>query len=164
MASPLYLSGVKGAKQGAIDGSCDIKGNEKKILVQATEQLVHIPVSPQTGMATGTRVHGSLMILKAIDVSTPKLYQALTTGEAITEATLEYVHIDPKTGQPVVYFTKKFENAVVVSIKDWTWNCLDADPSKKAYGNMEEISFTYEKVTWTWADGGVTSSDSWKGN
>jgi type VI secretion system secreted protein Hcp len=160
MALPMYLKGLKigGAE---VKGGCDQAGNEGKILVQATEQLVHVPVNPQTGLTSGVRQHGPLVILKNIDKSTPSLYQALVNGTVVDEATLEYVHID-KTGKQVVFFTKKIENAVVISIKDWTWNCLDSDPSKKGFGNMEEVSFTYEKVTWTFTDGGVSSSDNWK--
>ena len=26
---------------------------------------------------------------------------------------------------------------------------------------VDEVQFTYQKIKWTWEDGGVTSEDSW---
>ena len=160
MALPGYFS-LTGAKQGKIEGSCDIKGQEGKILVQAHEHTVDIPVNLQTGLASGKRVHHPLTIHKAIDKSSPKLFQALTTGETITEALLEFNHID-KNGQDVVYYTKKIENAVIIKIETITDNILDATTNK--YPDWELVSFTYSKITTTWKDGGIEATDSWTGN
>ncbi|MBM4133360.1 MAG: type VI secretion system tube protein Hcp, partial [Nitrospira sp.] len=44
MPSPAYMQ-VQGEKQGKIEGSCDIKGREGTILVQAIDSLVNIPKS-----------------------------------------------------------------------------------------------------------------------
>jgi type VI secretion system secreted protein Hcp len=30
------------------------------------------------------------------------------------------------------------------------------------YSEYEEIAFTYQKIEWTWTDGGITSSDEWE--
>jgi len=160
MALPSYFS-LKGAKQGQIDGSCDIKGYEKKILVEGYDHIIDIPVSIQTGLATGKRVHHPLTIRKAIDASSPKLQQALTTGESITEALLEFSMID-KNGQEVIYYTKKIENAVIISIEQKTDNILD--PNFNKYPTWEFVSFTYGKITSTWKDGGIEAVDSWTGN
>ena len=27
---------------------------------------------------------------------------------------------------------------------------------------LEMISFTYQKIEWTWVDGGITSTDNWE--
>ena len=27
---------------------------------------------------------------------------------------------------------------------------------------MEEVSFAYQKIQWTWVDGGITASDDWE--
>ena len=160
MALPGYFS-LTGAKQGKIEGSCDIKGHEGKILVQGGTHTVDIPVSIQTGLASGKRVHHPLEIRKAIDKSSPKLLQALTTGETITEALLEYAHID-KNGQEVIYFTKKIENAVIISITQTTDNILDSTTNK--YPDWEIVALTYSKITSTFKEGGIEATDSWSGN
>ena len=160
MALPGYFS-LTGAKQGKIEGSCDIKGHEGKILVQGSTHTVNIPVNIQTGLASGKRVHHPLTIRKAIDKSSPKLLQALTTGETITQAILEYAHID-KNGQEVIYFTKKIENAVIISVVQETENILDSATTK--FPDWEIVSLTYSKITATFKEGGIEATDSWTGN
>lgn len=159
MAIPGFLS-LTGKSQGKIEGSCEIQGNQGKILVEASEHLIDIPCSPQTGLATGKRVHHPLIITKFIDKSSPKLMQALTSGEVLTEVQLEYVRIDA-SGKEAVYYTVKLTNAIIVSIRSWTNNCLDTDPNKKQYGDMQDISFTYEKIVETWKPDGIEAEDSW---
>ena len=29
-------------------------------------------------------------------------------------------------------------------------------------GDFETVSFTYQKITWTWVDGGITAEDDWE--
>ena len=80
MAMPAHLT-LQGEKQGNIGGSCDMQGREESILVYGMNHGILIPRSPTDGLATGKRVHGPLSILKEYDKSSPKLYQALCTGE-----------------------------------------------------------------------------------
>jgi type VI secretion system secreted protein Hcp len=35
------------------------------------------------------------------------------------------------------------------------------DPNVTKYEVYEEIAFTYQRITWTWKDGGLTSQDVW---
>ena len=30
------------------------------------------------------------------------------------------------------------------------------------HGNYETIAFTYQKIEWTWVDGGITAEDDWE--
>ncbi|MAF03341.1 MAG: type VI secretion system tube protein Hcp, partial [Herbaspirillum sp.] len=38
-------------------------------------------------------------------------------------------------------------------------NCLT--PTNQQMGHMEDISFTYEKITWTFDPDGIEAEDSW---
>jgi type VI secretion system secreted protein Hcp len=157
MALPAYLT-LTGEKQGAIKGSCKQKGREDTILVQAVEHQVTIPRDPQTGLATGKRVHHPLTILKAVDKASPLLYMALTSGEHMKNVVLMYYQINEK-GQEENYFTTTLEDAIIVSIKAWKKNTLD--PSFSQLGDMEEVSFTYRKIIWRSVKDGVESEDDW---
>ena len=86
---------VTGNTQGAIDGSCTIKGHENTMLIQAVEHMIEIPKSPQTGLPTGKRVHGALTLTKELDKASPKLFQALTSGEQLSSVKLSYYRISP---------------------------------------------------------------------
>ena len=157
MPMPCFLS-ITGNTQGKIEGSCAIEGHAGTILVQAELNDVKIPRSPQTGLPSGKRVHEPFTITKELDKSSPKIFQALTTGEQLSEVLLEYFRIST-AGKEELYYTIKLENAIVVSVHKWVPNCLDK--SKEAYGHMEDVSFSYEKVTWSFSIDGIEADDSW---
>lgn len=137
---------LTGQNQGAIAGSCTAAGKEGTSVVLGYEHDVHIPLDPQSGQPMGLRVHQPLSIVKLMDKASPKLYQALVTGERL-EVELKWYRIDP-TGGEEHYFTTKLENAIVVAIK----------PSLL---HMEDVSFTYRKIIWTWEPDGITAQDDW---
>ena len=157
MPMPCYLI-VEGQNQGKIEGSVKIKGHEGKILVQAVDHTIEIPKSPQTGLPTGKRVHGPMRVTKEIDKSSPKLFQALTSGEQLKTVSLEFYRISPK-GTEEKYYTVKLSNAILTSAKSWTPNCLN--PDNKQMGHMEDISLTYEKISWTYEPDGIEADDDW---
>src|SRR5690606_33262057 len=99
--------------------------------------------SSDLGLPTGRRIHGPLTITKEIDKSSPKLFQALTSGEQLTSAKLEYYRISPQ-GKEELYYTVEIKNAVVTSLRKYVPNCLD--PLNKTMGHMEDVSFTYETI------------------
>ncbi|MGF6649534.1 type VI secretion system secreted protein Hcp [Paraburkholderia youngii] len=157
MPMPCYLK-LEGENQGEIEGSVMIQGHEGKILVQAVDHKIEIPKSPQTGLQTGKRVHLPMTLTKEIDKSSPKLYQALTSGEQLKDATLEFYRISPK-GKEEKYFTVRLSNAILTGMRSWTPNCLL--PDQKQMGHMEDISFSYEKITWSFDADGIEAEDSW---
>ncbi len=158
MPMPSHLE-LEGEKQGKIEGSCDMKGREGTILVYAMNHEIHIPRDPQSGLASGKRIHGPLTILKEYDKSSPKLYQALSQGEHMKNVKIKWYRISPK-GIEEHYFTHTLENAIVVSIKPYMPIAFLAE--NEPYRHMEEVSFTYEKIKWTWEPDGIESEDSWK--
>jgi type VI secretion system secreted protein Hcp len=98
-------------------------------------------------------------VVKFFDKSSPLLYQALCTGEHFSDVTLKWYRIDA-TGQEEHYFTTMLEDAIIVSMRPYMPDALD--PEKESYGHMEEVSFTYRRITWTFEDGGITATDDWE--
>lgn len=158
MPMPCYLT-LKGTKQGKIDGSCDIAGHQGKILVQAVEHTVEIPKNPQTGLPSGKRIHGPITLTKEIDKSSPKIFQALASGEQLETVELEFYRVNPQ-GNEEKYYTIKLMNAVVACGRTWVPNCLSQ--ASNEMGHMEDISFTYEKIVWVADIDGIEAEDSWK--
>jgi type VI protein secretion system component Hcp len=37
------------------------------------------------------------------------------------------------------------------------------NPELQRYSEYEEVSFTYQKIQWTWTDCGITTQDEWGG-
>ena len=157
MPMPGYLT-LSGQTQGKIEGGCTIKGHEGTILVQGVDHTIEIPKSIQTGLPTGRRIHGPLTITKEIDKASPKLFQALTSGEQLTDAKLEYYRISPQ-GKEELYYTVEIKNAIITSMHKFVPMCLD--PANKSMGHMEAVSFTYETIIETFTPDGIEAEDSW---
>lgn len=157
MPMPIHLK-VTGAKQGPIQGSCPLKGREGTILVQAMDHLVAMPKSPQTGLPTGKRLHLPMTLTKEIDKSSPKLFQALTSGEQLTNVELDFYRISPQ-GMEEMYYKIVLSNAIVTGIRTYFPNCLEK--ASDTMGHMEEVAFTYEKIVWTWIPDGIEAEDDW---
>lgn len=157
MPMPCYLT-LEGQNQGKIEGSCEVKGHEGKILVQAVDHKIELPKSPQTGLPSGKRQHLGITITKEIDKASPKVFQAQCSGEQLKTVEIEFYRISPK-GTEEKYYTIKLENAVITGSRTWVPNCLSAD--NRQFGHMEDISLTYEKIVWTWEPDGIEAEDSW---
>jgi type VI secretion system secreted protein Hcp len=158
MPVPAHMT-LEGENQGKIEGSCTIQGREGTILVQAFDHQVYIPRDRQTGASTGNRVHNPMTIVKSYDKSSPKLYQALASGEKMKTVEVKWYRIDPK-GKQEHYFTTALEDATLVSIKPTMPNCLS--PTSEPFMHMEEVSFTYRKAKWKWEPDGIESEDDWQ--
>ena len=163
MALNAYLH-LKGQKQGVISGSVTQKGREGKIMVIAVSHEIVSPRDPQSGLPTGRRIHKPFVITKELDKSSPLLYNALCSNENITEFELQF--FSPKltagsgTGMEVNNYTVKLVNANIADIRFTMLN--NKNPELMKYAEYEEVAFTYQKITWTWTDGGITATDNWE--
>jgi type VI secretion system secreted protein Hcp len=141
MTSYLHLTG---ATQGPILGDCSQSGREGAILSYSYGHDV--------SMQGGVPVHGMVQITKHSDISSPKLYQAIFSGERLT-FTLDFYRINPE-GSEEIYHSVVLEGARIVSIKPWT--PLTFLEENKPYRNMELVAFDYESITWTDENSGTS--------
>jgi len=150
---------LKGQKQGQIKGSVTEKGREDSIAVIAVSHEVLSPRDAASGLASGKRMHKPLVITKELDKSSPLLYNALVTNEAITEWTLQFWRSD-RAGAEKASYTIILKNANIASIQFVMPNNKQPEFAKLA--EYEQVAFVYEKIEWTWIEGGITASDSWQ--
>mgnify|MGYP001187674976 CR=1 FL=1 len=167
MPTPAYLT-VEGVRQGNITqgtftqesvGNVYQEGHENEILVEAFSHTITIPRDPQSGQPTGQRVHKPLVITKVFDKCSPLLYTALTTGERLKKCELKFYRTS-SDGKQEHYFTIALEDAIIVDINAYMPNCQD--PSKAHFTHLEDVAFTYRKITWTHEVGGTEGSDDWR--
>ena len=128
---------VTGQKQGPFQGS-----NGTTIPINAVGHEIVSPRDAASGLPTGKRQHKPFVITKVIDRSTPLFLNALVQNENLTQVLIGML----RNGNQVM--TIKLTNASV------------SDRVQK--GDYETISFTYQKIEWTWVDGGVTAQDDWE--
>jgi hypothetical protein len=87
-----------------------------------------------------------MTITKVFDKSSPLLFTALTSGERLTKCTLKFYRTSAD-GQQEHYFTIELEDAIIVDIKSYMPNCQD--PAQAHFTHLEDVSFTYRKITWS---------------
>lgn len=158
MALNAYLR-LSGKAQGEIKGSVTQAGREDSIMVIAFSHEVVAPRDPASGLPTGKRQHKPITVTKEIDKSSPLLMNLLVNNEQVTKWELRFWQPSP-TGQEVQHFTVELENASVSSVRVEMLN--NKYPENMNHREREHVSFCYQKITWTWMDGGITASDDWE--
>jgi type VI secretion system secreted protein Hcp len=148
-----------GQKSGKIQGSVTQKGREGTSAVIAVSHEIVSPRDPVTGMATGKRQHEPLMVTKELDRASPALRQVLATNEALTTVDLLFYRPDRTMGTEVQYFTIRLTNAAIASIDMQMPNNKHADLA--ALETFEDVTFTYQKIEWTWVETATTVVDDW---
>lgn len=153
---------LQGQTQGIIKGSVILPGKEDSISVISISHELVSPRDPATGLPIGKRQHKPLAIVKLIDRSTPLLYRALVTNEKMTTFNLAF-YVTPPGGQEVKQFTIDLVNANIFFINQVKQNS-NSTPELMKFAEYEEVSFTYQKIIWTWSNGInvlSTSQDDW---
>jgi type VI secretion system secreted protein Hcp len=102
------------------------------INVTAVSHEIVSPRDPASGLPTGKRQHAS----------TPLFLNALVNNETLTSVLIGLL----RNGSQAA--TIKLTNASVSNYVQ--------------HGGYVTISFTYQKIEWTWVDGGITASDDWE--
>jgi type VI secretion system secreted protein Hcp len=163
MALNAYLR-LKGQKQGEIKGSVTQKGREGSIMVIAASHEIVSPRDPASGLPTGKRMHKPFVITKELDKSSPLLYNVLVNNENVPDWKLEFwtpqLSAAGGVGAEKQHYTVELLNANIASISFRMLN--NKNPELMRYSEYEEVAFTYQKITWTWKDGGITSMDDWE--
>jgi type VI secretion system secreted protein Hcp len=151
---------VKSAKQGDIKGGVTQKGRENTILVIAVDHEIVSPRDAGSGQATGKRQHKPLVITKEIDRSSTALRNALINNENLPEVTVQFytARAAGAAGAEVQHFTITLKNARITGIHHVMPN--NKDPELTRLNAYEQVSFSYDEITWTWTDGGLTATDS----
>lgn len=146
----LYL---RGEIQGPIEGDVKQVGREGSIVVIAFSH----GLAATTDGRKFTRAHEPVTCTKPIDKATPRLGRAWADNEALTQFRLDFWR-PSQSGQEVQYYTVELSNARITAIRQEMLN--NKYPENMKHEVREHVSFTYQKITWTWQDGGITSEIS----
>jgi len=164
VAAWMYVNGEKQGDISAGAGSADSigtltkKGHEDEILVWAWDHAVTQPTDKASGGSSGTRLHSPVTITKQFDKSSPLLYQALCTGEALPSVVVTFYRIEGAA--EVKYFTITLENAKVTEVRSWMPNFQDE--ALAHLQQMEDVQFRYTKIMWENLKTNTQSEDDWR--
>jgi type VI secretion system secreted protein Hcp len=133
--------------------------------VIAVSHSIVSPRDPQSGLPTGQRLHKPFVFTKELDKATPLLYNIICTNENITSAIFKFWSPQKSiatqgTGSEFQHYTVELTNANIASYDFRMANIRHPDLVK--FAEYEEVALTYQKIQWTWNDGGITAADDWQ--
>jgi type VI secretion system secreted protein Hcp len=145
---------IESSKQGAISGD----GPDGVIEGISFQHELTTPTDSASGMATGKLRHEPLSIVKRVDRATVPLMNALLSGERLKRVTLEFLRPADLTAKPGPYYRIQLENVRLIGVRQFIPSDLvEEDDDQVKAGEYEEITLTYQQISWTWADGGLTA-------
>ena len=131
-------------------------GPNNVIIAFGFDNEVVVERDSASGLSTGRRIYKPIRIVKAIDKSTPLLAKALAQNQVITaEFRLRRPSVN---GTVATYYTVSISGARVAGIRDWKTNTKDLSADRA--GDLEEVSFIFTSITFTWVEGGITFTDT----
>ena len=137
-------------------------GRENSIECLYFEQAVKTAREAGSGMASGRRQYEPLLIRKRIDKSSPLIAKALVENQVI-EATFKFFRPTPAgDGTTQQFYTIKIEDGRVASQKMYVPDTIV--PATSTEPPLEEVSFVFHTITWTYVPDGVEHQDTWNAN
>lgn len=162
MAETVHLYLKANGKDIKGESTQESLGRKDSIECVAYDQSVKTAREAGTGMMTGRRQYDPLKIVKRVDRASPLIMKALTNNETI-DGVFKFFRPNPTgDGTTEQFFTVEIKKGNVASVKDLVTNTLD--PNLVNNPPLEEVSFVFQDIKWTFMNGGVTHEDSWKGN
>jgi type VI secretion system secreted protein Hcp len=114
------------------------------------------------GMASGRRQYEPLVIRKRIDKATPLIAKALVENQAC-DGVFKFFRPNPTgDGTTEQFYSVEIKAGRVASINQYSPDAIE--PATSTQPPMEEVSFVFSTIIWTFMDGGVTHEDTWSGN
>jgi len=150
---------VTGAKQGAFKGESTQKGFEKKIPGVGLTFGVLIPNDVATGQASGKRQHQPIVFTKEWGASSPQFFVAAYTNEVLTTVLFEVYKTAPNGVQQVDH-TVTLTNATLNAVQDSLFVGQAGGPLLDSR-DLQQISFTFQKIEIASVPGGTTAVDDW---
>lgn len=110
-----------------------------------------------SGRVTGRRRYDPIIFRKTIDKSSPLLLKAFTQNENI-EAEFRFYRPKASTGTTEQFYTIEIGNGRIVGMAQSVNETFRPETANDP--PLEEIALVFQLITWTYADGNVSHSDS----
>jgi type VI secretion system secreted protein Hcp len=126
-----------------IDGDSTVKGFEKQIVVLGlgNQMARTITLDSGGGLAVGKLTLGTLQVVKAFDIASPRLVTAIANAQPLSKVEITLFKTTA-TGTSVPGFRITLTNALVSNVE--TTYDPGATPSA-----LEKLEFFYQKLQWT---------------
>jgi type VI secretion system secreted protein Hcp len=137
-------------------------GRENSIECLYYKQSVITARESGSGMATGRRQYEPLLIRKRIDKASPLLAKALVENTAI-DGIFKFFRPNPSgDGTTEQFYTVEIKQGRIASLNQYVPDTIV--PATSTEPPLEEVTFVFHTITWTFTNGGVTHTDTWNAN
>ena len=143
---------IVGAKQGTFKGEGNRLRNRNKIVGLTYAYELSSPRDAATGLPTGKRQHHPVMFTKEWGAATPQILTAEANNENLKSVLFEFFKTT-LNGQEYVFQTVTLTNASISDVKQYT--------DKSGFLELDEISFTFQKIEVDNKDGKTMFLDDW---
>ena len=167
-AVPNFFMTATGQKQGKFpkEETTPDAAQPNAIPLESFAETITMPIDSRSGLPTGMRQHAPITINKRWGAASPHFLNALVTNERLT--TVEFFMYAPATGgsagtgiPPKLAYTIKLTNANVIAIKHSASATVNANNVVGIPQEVEEISFTYQKIDFTDVPTNTVVADDW---
>jgi type VI secretion system secreted protein Hcp len=162
MAETVHLSLKANGQDIKGESSQTSLGRANTIECTFYQQSVLTAREAGSGMATGRRQYEPLLIRKRIDKSSPLIAKALVENQKI-DATFKFFRPNPTgDGTTEQFYSVEIKDGRIASMKQYLPDTIV--PASSTEPPLEEVTFVFSTITWTYTNGGVTHQDTWSGN
>lgn len=134
----------------------DTYSDRKKGMIELSSfrQSVTTAREAGSGLATGRRQYQPLLIRKRIDKASPLLMRALTNSSVVDAQFGFYRPNLSGDGTEERFYEIEIRNGRVASV--------EIVMDEQSGVPVEEVTFVFHTITWTYTDGGITHEDTWE--
>jgi len=149
---------------GAIKGDSTQHSLERKDTIECSsfDYSCVIPLEGGSSSASGRRQHSPVTITKRVDKSTSLLFKAMCEFDTVEKGEFKFYRPSQSgEGNEEHFYSVVIENGNVSGIRQYSEDALTGE--NVSPHAMEEVKFTFQKITWTYEIGGIMHTDSWSG-
>lgn len=159
MAMTVHLNLKANGVDIAGDSTITSMDREDTIECLSFEDSVRTAREASTGLATGERSYGPIVITKRIDKSSPLIAKALCQNEEIEGVFKFYRPNQAGDGTTEQYYTITIEQGRVALVERQSPDVID--PASANAPATERVGFVFGKVIWTYEPDGIEHIDEW---
>ncbi len=147
------MSGMKVfMKIEGIPGSATEKNRADWSSLRGFSHQLEYPFDMREGKGRGEPMHGACTVLKEIDKTSPKLYEALCKKLSVEKVEIEFERDKPGEGGTEIYFRIVLAKCRVVFARPHIPTVSERDETTPPH--MDEIGFAYQEINWEWDSDG----------
>ena len=154
---------IEGTKQGRFKGE---RGRDK-IAGLAFHYDVKSPRDAATGMASGKRQHGAITFTKAVDSSSPQIFQALIGNEVLKSVLFEFRGTSAD-GQEMIFYQMTLTNASISEVEQYAGMSGQVTTAEAKHSGvadsslLEDVSLTFQRIEVVSQVGKTMAADDWR--